>query len=332
MIEFTCDCGNPVRAADDKGGKYVVCPACGERQLVPESEEEGITGERTTRAIDDYTEDQEPRRRRRPDDSDGPRNRPVAERPKSRTLLYTMIGLGAAALVGCVFCVPLLLLFPAVQKIRGAAARVQSENNLKQIGLAMHNYHDANGCLPVAYLPLNFQPGKPPQAGMSWRTTLLPYIEQGALYNLVQPQQPWDSPANQAIQSTVVRTYQLPGDPTASTQTYYQVFVTAPGKSPHSAFNHPTEQNPRVRWVDLKDGLAQTILVAESPTSVPWFQPQDMTFDPDQPPPPLGYHSGSESLILMGDAWVKRLPKNANPATVKGLITRDGGETVNLNW
>jgi hypothetical protein len=332
MIPFTCDCGNLLRAADDKGGKYVVCPACGKEQLVPARGEEGITAERASRDSDDYAEDQESGRRRRSDD-DRPRSQPVAERPKSRALLYTMIGLGGAALVGCVFCLPLLLLFPAVQKIRQAAARVQSENNLKQLGLAMHNYHDANGCLPVAYMPMSSQPGGSPQQGMSWRAALLPYIEQSPLYNQIQPQQAWDSPANQMVQSTVVKTYQEPGDTTTPTQTSYQVFVTAAGKKPHSAFNHPTDKPPAVRWVDFHDGAPKTILIAEAPTAVPWFKPQDMTFDPDQPPPPLGYHFGSESLLLMADASIKRAPKSPNAVALKAYITRDGRENiVNPNW
>ena len=66
------------------------------------------------------------------------------------------------------------LLLPAVQKVREAAARVQCTSNLKQIGIALHSYHDAHKAFPAA---ATYDPqGKPL---LSWRVALLPYIEQG---------------------------------------------------------------------------------------------------------------------------------------------------------
>jgi prepilin-type N-terminal cleavage/methylation domain-containing protein len=67
------------------------------------------------------------------------------------------------------------LLLPAVQKIREAAARIQCANNLKQIGLAMHNYHDANNALPPDRIAFNWP---------TWAVLILPYIEQQNVYNL----------------------------------------------------------------------------------------------------------------------------------------------------
>ena len=80
------------------------------------------------------------------------------------------------------------LLLPAVQKVREAASRTSCTNNLKQIGLGLHNYHDANLCLPPGYVAAvpSGDPNFATAPGWGWAAFLLPYIEQNALYNQVQ--------------------------------------------------------------------------------------------------------------------------------------------------
>jgi prepilin-type N-terminal cleavage/methylation domain-containing protein/prepilin-type processing-associated H-X9-DG protein len=120
------------------------------------------------------------------------------------------------------------LLLPAVQKIREAAARLACSNNLKQLGLALHNYHDANGTFPPGSLhccPLSSYWGGEP-AATTWGIELLPYIEQDNLYkqydqsfagtvncNIAGIGQYQTSPRNLAVLATVVKTYLCPSDP-----------------------------------------------------------------------------------------------------------------------
>src|SRR3954470_18871422 len=73
------------------------------------------------------------------------------------------------------------LLLPAVQKVRDAAARIQCSNNLKQLGLAAHNYHEANQFLPPAWVGSN---GLDPDGWATWAVLMLPYLEQDNVYNL----------------------------------------------------------------------------------------------------------------------------------------------------
>ena len=86
--------------------------------------------------------------------------------------------------------VAIALLLPAVQSAREAARRAQCVNNLKQIGLAFHNYHSANNAFPRA--AITDKQGKPL---LSWRVAILPYIGQQGLYNRFNLDEPWDSQA-----------------------------------------------------------------------------------------------------------------------------------------
>src|SRR6187455_844080 len=78
------------------------------------------------------------------------------------------------------------LLLPAVQKVREAAARMKCQNNLKQIGLALHNFHDANSVFPTAVDPQKF----------STQTYLLPFVEQDNLYRTIDFKQSAALPVN----------------------------------------------------------------------------------------------------------------------------------------
>src|SRR6266446_3198897 len=81
------------------------------------------------------------------------------------------------------------LLLPAVQKVRGAAARIQCSNNLKQIGLALHSYHDTMKYFPPGYIDGNTDPNSTPDndvgPGWGWAAFLLPYLEEQNVYNQI---------------------------------------------------------------------------------------------------------------------------------------------------
>src|SRR5206468_4677630 len=106
------------------------------------------------------------------------------------------------------------LLLPAVQKVREAAARTQCRNNLKQIGLALHNYHATYQTFPPGYLSA-VGPGGPADdqgPGWGWATLILPYVEQDNLYRRIQLTTDIKDPAHAAVRLTSLPVFLCPSD------------------------------------------------------------------------------------------------------------------------
>src|SRR2546421_8825645 len=97
-------------------------------------------------------------------------------------LAFTLIEL---LVVIAIIAILIALLVPAVQKVREAANAAQCQNNLKQIGLALHNFHDRNKYLPAGYLSKDKPDGTDGGPGWGWGTLILPEIEQGNLYQQI---------------------------------------------------------------------------------------------------------------------------------------------------
>ncbi len=108
------------------------------------------------------------------------------------------------------------LLVPAVQKVREAAGRMSCSNNLKQIGVALHNYHDTNRMFPPGYTDGNTNPNSTPDndvgPGWGWAAYLLPFVEQDTLYKQIDFTKPVGVGPNAAVCQVPVRLYQCPSD------------------------------------------------------------------------------------------------------------------------
>lgn len=222
------------------------------------------------------------------------------------------------------------LLLPAVQAAREAARRSQCTGNVKQIALAMHNYHDTYNAFPPAYTT-----DEDGNKLHSWRTLLLPFMEQQQLYEQIDLSKPWDAPQNRHLFDTVIPTYGCPSDPgVGSAVTSYMVIVGT-----EALFTGDQQTSFR----DVTDGTSNTIMIAEvKGKQVPWGEPTDLTLaemqmqinggDSRSAAPGAGsYHPGGIN-VGMADASVRFLPETIDSQHLKAMTTRRGGEKVLMQY
>ena len=147
----------------------------------------------------------------------------------SRRSGFTLIEL---LVVIAIIAVLIALLVPAVQKVRGAAARLQCANKLKQIGLALHSYHGANKMFPPGYVDGNTDPASTPDndvgPGWGWASFLLPDLEQGSVYRQINFNQPVGVGVNTQVSQMSLAVYQCPADPDQQTFPVYDSSFTNP--------------------------------------------------------------------------------------------------------
>lgn len=208
------------------------------------------------------------------------------------------------------------LLLPAVQAAREAARRMSASNNLKQIGLAMHNYHSAYKKLPDRVI--RDGNGNPL---LSWRVSILPFIEQQELYGQFHLDEPWDSPHNIKLLEQMPEVYVDPS------------VVVAPG---HTVFQVPQgdglmfEETGERRFRDVLDGLSNTIMAVESSrdAAVPWTQPADLEFEMTDLLGKTGNTHQGGFHVLMGDGAVIFLTNSIELGLFTALLTRNGKEEI----
>ncbi|HEY0984769.1 DUF1559 family PulG-like putative transporter [Schlesneria sp.] len=213
--------------------------------------------------------------------------RPPINRQRRIPRGFTLIEL---LVVIAIIAVLIALLLPAVQQAREAARRTQCKNNLKQIGLALHNYHDNFSTLPPGWIGVT---GTTPDVfgmnGWGWASKILPQIDQGPLYNSINFSAKMESPANAIARISPISAFRCASDTAPGSvwkiqdesatdlaelavANYIGVFGTS--EMDHCA-DHPNApcmgegtffQNSRVQIRDITDGLSNTLIVGERRT------------------------------------------------------------------
>ncbi|MBI2824737.1 MAG: DUF1559 domain-containing protein [Planctomycetia bacterium] len=220
------------------------------------------------------------------------------------------------------------LLMPSLDGIglHQASEKAQCSNNLKQIGMALHNYLSREGTFPPAYFIDSH--GRPMH---SWRVILLPYFEQGVIDPEVAKSydfdEPWDGPSNRKLADKMPAVYQCPAEKPAQAHTTNYVAVV--GDETFSPF-------AAARAVaDITDGLSNTIAIVEvGAAGVPWVAPRDLDFAQldFRVNSATGYGIGSRhkggANVLLADGSVRFLEAATPPESLRALLTIADGEAT----
>lgn len=211
------------------------------------------------------------------------------------------------------------LLLPSVRSAKEPARRMSCSNNLKNIALALHTYHDTYHNLPPAYTV--------DSAGRrlhSWRTLLLPYLEQQALYDRIDLSKPWDDPLNQAVFAEAnSKSLRCPNATCPTTHTTYLAVV-----GPNTCF--PAGAARKLRELE---SLSNTLILVEVSTdrAVPWMSPEDL----DEASLLAVFHGEAPHPNVVGaamaDGTVQFLSTETSEAQLKALLSIDSDDNRALD-
>jgi len=248
--------------------------------------------------------------------SENPTERPDAT-PKPSSPRGALATIGQIALFAVAILIVIAMLLPAVRTAREPARRNSCSNNLKQIAIAILNYEAATGSFPPAYTV-----DDEGRRLHSWRTLILPFMEQATLYKSIDLSKPWDDPVNAKAREASLSVYACPS---LELEDGFTTYLGVTG--PHCAFNG---SNPR-KSADVADDRRGTLFVVDATAdrAVHWMSPNDVSaeelvaFWPEQ----ISNHAGVR-LVAFLDGHVKAIQKDVDADVLRALTTINGGEAL----
>ncbi len=216
------------------------------------------------------------------------------------------------------------LLAPLPNRIAEEGIRAGDVNNLKQIGLAFHEFHDTHNAMPTNILSKD---GKPL---LSWRIHILPFIGQPELYKEFKLDEPWDSDNNKKLIAKMPKVFEMAGIETKEKgQTFFQAFIGKKGDAIRPLMLEGDLKG--LGFVGVTDGLSNTFMVVEAAEPVIWTKPVDLPFDANEKLPKLGRRQANGFNAAFCDGSVRFIKSTTPEATLKAYITTNGGEVIDDN-
>jgi hypothetical protein len=333
MITFECpSCQTKMQAAEEHVGMTVACPKCEAQTRVPSSAaiSAGPSAGAGSANPDAITtpDNTVPGTRRDRDDDDRDDARRDRGGPGLGTgaavgmgvgmIILIVVGVSVCAVLGVVGIL-VALLVPAFSKVREAAARTQTLNNMRQIGVAIHSHHDTFKFMPSQKMR-SMQGNQPVE--LSWRVSVLPFLDQQQMFLQFDQNAGWDQGNNKQFLTRRPNVYENVTRPDADkTLTTFQYFT-----GPNTLFPEPTRQP---RMADVTDGTSNTFLFAEAKDGVPWTKPADMVVTKDGPLP----LPENQFLACMVDGSVRMVQRRRTDDNVlRLLIDPTDGRELPMGW
>jgi prepilin-type processing-associated H-X9-DG protein len=233
-------------------------------------------------------------------------------------------------------------LLPAVQAAREAARRVRCQNNLKQVGLALHQYHNIHGTLPTGCIEWRSWSSPPTHRQFAWSALLLPFLEQQPLHREIDFSRPFDAPANAAAAAVPIATYLCPStarssrlSPAGRAQTDYG------GLYGERLLNRRSDDGlflyeRSIAFREVRDGLSQTLAVAEDVGGPDreWINGRNVFVQSGGVNDPNAWIGDNEirsdhasgAMALFGDGHIRFLSNSTEEPILGAMITRAGQE------
>jgi hypothetical protein len=199
-----------------------------------------------------------------------------------------------------------------------AEAKKQSVKNMKELALALLNFRDTYDTFP----PHPVLQKDLAKRLYSWRVDILPFIERHDLWTQIKEKEPWDSEGNKKLLDKMPKIYApVTGDSKEKNLTHYQIIVGGGAMF---------DSKKRVKIKDITDGTSNTIMIVEAEEAVPWTKPADLIYDPEKPLPKFGGLFKDGFHVAFADGTVHFIKKGTDEKLIRALITRAGGEAVDL--
>ncbi|MEM6331455.1 MAG: DUF1559 domain-containing protein [Planctomycetota bacterium] len=219
--------------------------------------------------------------------------------------------------VAVVLAILVLLLLPAKRGAPEVARRNMCLNQMKFIAQALHNYEADHGSFPPAYTV-----DADGNRLHSWRTLLLPYLEEQALYDIIDLTRPWDDPANARARAMSLECFQCPSVALQAGHTTY-LGVSGPG----CVFDGVK----RCTFAAMTDGSSRTIMLIDAPAkhAVHWMSPHDISAEEVAAigPETRMQHPG-QMIAAFGDGHSAAISTDVDRSILRAMLTIAGGETL----